>query len=192
MKRVIVYILAVIAIVGSIGGLCYYYFEIRPVAVVLLKTDMDPFLNVRGRQIGFNYEITEIPFAMLKDAKPEEIKSGWSESDIYIELRKGKKYYHPHGAYKNKPTDAKKVWIWGRSNGVRNKAFYVRYNISSLAISKESAAEISKIKTKLLADAKRLNKPLKELMTIDVEISINYQGKAKIRRFFINDKPFLV
>ena len=68
--------------------------------------------------------------------------------------------------------------------------FYVRYNIESLIFNEETEEAIkSKLKQARQISTADKNTPK---IVIDVEATVNMQGKAKIKRIFINDTPFTV
>ena len=172
-KSVFIFLSSFLAAALLLIALVYYLFEIRPAAIVLLRTDIDPVTAIRGRYIALDYEISKIPFDLLEDARPEDIDAGWSNSDIYVVLEKKGKYWEAVSAYKNKPGNT--VYIWGRCNSKLHNTFYVRYNIFSLLISKETAHAI-------------LKQMLEPSALLDIEVVINRQGKARINRLFVNGK----
>ena len=192
MKKWFIIILVVIILAGGIVGLGYYFFEIRPVAIVLLKTDIDPLTAIRGRTIALDYEISQIAFSLLKDANPEDIQAGWFNCDIYVVLEKKNKYWQAVSAYKYKPRKKGVVFVWGRCNSKLHNKFYVRYNIFSLSLNEKNAKIINELKQQLLNEAKTSGKSLKSLMKVDVEVIINWQGKARIKKLLINDESYYI
>ncbi|MFH1128867.1 MAG: GDYXXLXY domain-containing protein [Candidatus Omnitrophota bacterium] len=177
LKKKACFILGIIFIALALTGAIYYWFEIKPVAIVLIKTDIDPSVAMRGKIIALDYEISKIPFSLLRDAHPEDIQAGWHNNDIYVALEKEGKYWRAVRAYRKAPMQKNLVSIWGKCNSKLNNTFYVRYNIELLRLSDKTAQAVKELwRKKNSLD-----------MIIGVEISINCQGKARIRRIFIND-----
>lgn len=168
----------------------YYYFELRPIATVRLKTTIDPYIAIRGQQVALDYEISQIPFDLLQDARPEEVEAGWHNSSLYVTLTEKDGYWQPKAAYKNIPRKIDPVFIWGKCSSKIQKTFYMRYDISALTISEQTAKAIEKVKAQYKEEATQKNVPAQSLVQVDIEAAINWQGKTKVKAFIINDKYF--
>jgi len=191
LKKKVYFILRLILIVLALSGVIYYWLEIRPVAIVVIKTDIDPSVAFRGKIIALDYGISKIPFSLLRDARPEDIQEGWNNNDIYVVLEKEGRYWRAVCAYRKMPRQKNLVSIWGKCNSKLNNTFYVRYNIELLKLSDKTARAVKELFSKEQLKSKKQAVAQKNSpgIIIGVEISINCQGKARIKRIFINDVP---
>lgn len=99
------YILASLIPVVILLGMC-----IKPVATllfgqeVLLKTaPYDPRDLFRGDHVILNYQISDIPVAMLPFEVPEEEKYSFRAKDVYVVLKKTGDYYDLDAVKLSKP-----------------------------------------------------------------------------------------
>ena len=183
MRKILTIILCIFTLIIMAGGIIYYLFEIKSTAIVLLKTDINPLLAIRGKIVGLDYEISKIPFSLLADAPPSAIQAGWSNNDIYVALGKQGKYWRAIRAYKKIPDQKAAVFIWGKCSSKLNNIFYVRYNMESLILSDNTARLIRK----QIEDTAKTNG---SNLTIDAEVILNRQAKGRINRIFVNDVPY--
>lgn len=183
-------VLEIVIAIVVLSGIGYYIFEIRPTAIVLLETDIDPLLAIRGKLIALDYKISRIPFSLLRNGKPEDIESDWSNNDIYVVLEKQGKYWNAVSAYRKIPRKKDIIFVWGKCNSKENDNFYVRYNIDSLLLNDETANLIKKQLENTQNDINSYRKLNSTMMPIYVEVIINWQGKARISRIFVNGIPY--
>lgn len=174
-------IVLLMAILGAC--LAYYWYELKPTAVVLLETTITPPLAIRGRCAALDYKISRLPFALLKDDHPDAIKTGWEHNDLYVVLEKQGAYWQAVSAYKKWPRGKTRIVLWGKCNSKTPDAFIVRYNIESLVLAPETAGAFKTFMQQVTASA------TPEKVIVDVLIRINRQGKARIKQLLWRKEP---
>jgi len=185
MKKPIAIFLLVLLIAALIVFTLVWFFEIRPAATVLLKTNINPQLAIRGNRLALDYEISQLDFSLLKDGYSDDIKTGWSQNDLYITLsHDADGYWSARTIYRKPPRFHEKFFLWGRCNSKFNKKFYVRYNIESITLDKTKAAGLQK-------QLKAVQQEKTELV-IGIEAQINWQGKARIKKIIVNGTPYVL
>lgn len=148
-KKIFIFTALSLQVIFLLGMIAYHSLKLKSATVVMLKTvPVDPVSLFRGYYVDLNYEISTLPFELLKGCDEETLKNG---QELFVQLEKKGESWEAVGVYCRKPPEDV-LYLRARVNNpyyyyypddqIRNRPLRLEYGIESFFLNESKAKEV--------------------------------------------------